>query len=173
MKRLYFVRHGEAEMNAQGVFAGRTETPLTEKGREQARLAGEEAKALGIDLIISSPLSRAHDTAKIIAETIGYPVDKIELSDLLLERSFGSAEGQIWAPDFDMESVADCEPLHELQDRLEQFWQYVQTLPAENILVSSHGSAGRMFRHVCNPDIPFHGTALAHHLPNAHIVQLV
>ncbi len=171
MNHLYFIRHGEAAMNALNIFAGRTDTPLTEKGRQQARTAGEEAKALHIDYIISSPLSRAYDTAKIVAEAIDYPANKIELSDLLVERSFGSAEGQKWSPDFDMEAVADAEPLDQLQARLEQFWLYAQTLPAENILVSSHGSTGRMLRHVTNPDIPFHGTALAHHLPNAHIVR--
>ncbi len=160
-------------MNVHNLFAGQTDTPLTDKGRAQAQAAGEEAKVLHIDYIISSPLSRAYDTAKLLAEATGYPVDKIELSNLLVERSFGSAEGQKWSPDFDMEAVTDAEPLDDLQARLERFWEYVQTLPAENILVSSHGSTGRMLRHVVNPDIPFHGTALSHHLPNAHIVQFV
>jgi len=160
-------------MNAQGVFAGRTETPLTDKGREQAQAAGEQAKDLRIDYIISSPLSRAHDTAKIIAESTGYPIGNIELSDLLIERGFGSAEGQPWAPDFDMESVANAESLSDLEQRVKQTWEYIQILPAENILVSSHGSTGRMLRHITNPDIPFQGTALSHHLPNAQIIQLI
>jgi uncharacterized phosphatase len=160
-------------MNERGLFSGQTETPLTEKGREQARVAGKQAKELGIDLIVSSPLSRAHDTAKIIAKEIGYPGDKIEVNNLLTERHFGSAEGAVYSREFDMERVPDAEKLHVLHDRLEQFWNYVQALPAENILVVSHGTAGRMLRNVILPHIPFHGTHEAHHLPNAEIIQLV
>jgi uncharacterized phosphatase len=173
MKHLYIVRHGHTEMNEQGRFSGQTETPLTSKGRLQARAAGEQAQGLGIDLIVASPLSRAHDTAKIIAQQIGYPEDKIVLDDLLLERHFGSAEGAVYSRDFDMEKVADAEPMDSLHDRLERFWKHLQTLPAENILVVSHGSSGRMFRNVVLPHIPFHGTSEQHHLPNAEIIQLL
>jgi uncharacterized phosphatase len=173
MKHLYLIRHGHTEMNERGLFSGQTETPLTPKGKQQARAAGGQAKDLGIDLIISSPLSRAHDTAQIIAQEIGYPSGKIELSDLLLERHFGSAEGQVYSREFDMEQVADAEQLHSLHDRLENFWQYIQTLPAKNILVVSHGSSGRMLRNVVLPHIPFHGTSEQHHLPNAEIIQLM
>ncbi len=173
MKHLYFVRHGHTEMNAAGRFSGQTETPLTAQGKAQALEAGNQARQLHIDYIISSPLSRAHDTARIIARAIDYPEDKIELSDLLLERHFGSAEGAAYSREFDMEAVADAEPLTSLQTRLEKFWRHVQSIPAENILVVSHGSTGRMFRHVANPEIPFHSTAERHHLPNAQIVRLV
>jgi uncharacterized phosphatase len=173
MKHLYLIRHGHTEMNEQGRFSGQTETPLTDKGRAQALLAGEQAKGLDIDHIISSPLSRAHDTARIIAQTIGYPEDTIELSDLLLERHFGSAEGAVYSRDFDMESVADAEQLDVLKTRLSKFWDHLQTIPAENILVVAHGSSGRMFRNVVLPHVPFHSTSEQHHLPNAEIMQLI
>jgi len=172
MKHLYLVRHGHTEMNERGLFSGQTETPLTEKGRAQATAAGKQAKDLHIDYIISSPLSRAHDTARIIARAIGYPEDKIELNDLLLERHFGSAEGAVYSREFDMESVADAESLDALKKRSAEIWDYLQTVPADNILVITHGSAGRMLRAVVLPHIPFHGISEAHHLPNAEIVQL-
>lgn len=171
MQHLYLVRHGHTEMNERGLFSGQTETALTEKGRAQAVTAGEQAKDLHIDYIISSPLSRAHDTARIIAKAIGYPEDKIDLNDLLLERHFGSAEGAVYSREFDMESVADAESLDALERRSAKIWDYLQTIPADNILVVSHGSAGRMLRSVVLPHIPFHGTSKAHHLPNAEIVQ--
>jgi len=173
MKHLYLVRHGHTQMNQDGVFSGQTETPLTKKGKQQAIAAGEQAKGLHIDHIISSPLSRAHDTARIIARAIGYPEDTIELSDLLLERHFGSAEGQAYSREFDMEQVADAESLAALQSRLEQFWKQLQATSADNILVVTHGSAGRMLRSVVLPHIPFHGTSESHHLPNAEIIQLI
>ncbi len=72
---IYFIRHGESEANLREVFAGqKDDSALTEKGREQAREAGNKIKSLGlnIDIIVSSPLIRAFDTAKIVAQIIGY-----------------------------------------------------------------------------------------------------
>jgi len=173
VQHLYLVRHGHTEMNEQGRFSGQTETALTAKGKQQARETGEQARGLHIDFIITSPLSRAHDTARIIAREIGYPESKIVVNELLLERHFGSAEGAPYSREFDMESVADAEKLDSLHGRLVQFWNELQTTSAQNVLVVSHGSAGRMLRNVVLPHIPFHGTSEAHHLPNAHIVQLL
>ncbi|HSX43550.1 MAG TPA: histidine phosphatase family protein [Candidatus Saccharimonadales bacterium] len=173
MRHLYLVRHGHTEMNEAGRFSGQTETHLTARGREQAQEAGKQAKALQLDLIVSSPLSRAHDTARIIAEEIGYPEYAIKLDNLLMERHFGSAEGVVYSREFDMESIADAEKLESLRSRLEQLWNKLQDTPAENILIVGHGSAGRMLRHVVLPHIPFHGTSEAHHLPNAEIIQLL
>ena len=72
---IYFIRHGESEANLKHVFAGQKDnSPLTEKGREQARAEGQKIKELGLKInrIISSPLTRAFNTAKIVAEIIGY-----------------------------------------------------------------------------------------------------
>jgi probable phosphoglycerate mutase len=95
MRTIYFVRHGESEANAAGVIAGSTNSPLTAKGVQQAH---DEASMIAesdlrFDVIISSPLSRAHDTAKIIAEAIGYPVEAIVLIDELQEKAAGAFEG--------------------------------------------------------------------------------
>ena len=52
-KHIYFVRHGESEMNVSGHFAGAgTNTPLTEKGRKQASAAGKQLKTKGIPVIL-------------------------------------------------------------------------------------------------------------------------
>lgn len=173
MQHVYLVRHGHTEMNERGQFSGQTETPLTAQGREQARITGEQARALDIDYIVASPLSRAHDTARIIAREIGYAEDRIRLDDLLMERHFGSAEGGPYSREFNMEAVADAEPLEALEARLTRFWEQLQTVPAQNILLVTHGSSGRMLRHVILPDVPFHGTSESHHLPNAQIIKLL
>src|SRR5688572_6955622 len=101
MKHLYFVRHGESEMNTQNVFSGHTDTPLTHKGRQQALETGSKLRdqQVNVDLIVASPLQRAHHTAIHIAETIGYEPEKIILHDLLRERYFGEVEGQGLHPD--------------------------------------------------------------------------
>ena len=57
-------------MNKQGVWSGTTDTPLTDEGRDQAKAAGRELQGKAIDCIVASPITRAHDTATIIAAEI-------------------------------------------------------------------------------------------------------
>lgn len=177
MKHLYFCRHGRSEGNEAGVYSGHTDTPLTEEGREQARLAGEYARSLHIDHIIASPLSRAHDTARIIAKEIGYPSGKIELNSLIMERNFGSLEGKTWTPDFNVDGIADVETHESLKKRVQLAYEYIQSLSAQNILVVSHGATGRMFRHVVDPTTPYFSEdpelRLKYRFENAKIVRLV
>lgn len=75
MHTLYFTRHGETVWNVENKICGMTDSPLTERGRQQARKLGEAVKASGvhIDEILYSPLSRAADTAMAIAEATGLP----------------------------------------------------------------------------------------------------
>ena len=75
MHNLYFTRHGETVWNVENKICGMTDSPLTERGREQARQLGEKVRASGvhIDEILYSPLSRAADTAKAIADATGLP----------------------------------------------------------------------------------------------------
>ncbi len=171
MKHLYFVRHGLSEMNKTGHWAGRhTETPLTPEGREQAREAGAHARKFHIDHIVSSPQGRAHDTAKIIAEVIGYPVDAIELNSLFMERGLGILEGKPWQPDLNIDGFADVETTDTLLERMHLAYELLRSLPADNVLVVSHGAIGRALRHVIHPDIPFHHSEP---FPNAQIIQLL
>jgi broad specificity phosphatase PhoE len=71
----YLVRHGESEFNAARRFAGRTDTPLTERGRRQAEAVAEALANVPFDRIVSSPLSRCRDTALAIARRHQLPVD--------------------------------------------------------------------------------------------------
>src|SRR5882762_6928889 len=96
MKYLYFCRHGQSQLNLERIYAGQTDTPLTDLGREQAKLAGDRADGIQPDLIVSSPLVRALETAQIIAGEIGYPLGKIATNDIFKERSLGSLEGKSW-----------------------------------------------------------------------------
>ena len=76
MHSIYFARHGETVWNVENKICGMTDSPLTEKGRQQARELGRKVKESGvrIDEILYSPLSRAADTAKAVAEATGLPV---------------------------------------------------------------------------------------------------
>lgn len=94
MTKFYYVRHGESTANVDGVSAGWSDVALTDNGRQQAALAAEAIKKSGLkfDKIISSPLSRTLDTAKIIAQIIDYPVDNIVVIEDMKEKSAGSME---------------------------------------------------------------------------------
>jgi ribonuclease H / adenosylcobalamin/alpha-ribazole phosphatase len=72
---LYLVRHGESEANAAGVFAGQTDSPLTPKGREQAKVVATALRPIHFDRIVTSTLSRTKDTAAEIAAGRGVPVE--------------------------------------------------------------------------------------------------
>ena len=156
MKRLYFIRHGESTFNANHAWAGSSDMPLTPKGREQAKKAGQEAREQGLvfDVIISSPLERAHHTAKLVANEIDYPHDKIILSDQFVERDFGRLEGRkdlvAGTKYFIDESAIDpydgVEKLTDLQRRMNEFLEYLHSLPHDNILVVGHGGSGRALR---------------------------
>ncbi|CAN5655523.1 hypothetical protein BH23PAT1_BH23PAT1_4300 [soil metagenome] len=157
MKKIYFARHGLSELNQRGLLAGRTETPLVEEGRNQAKRAGQKAKALNIDAIVSSPQSRALETAQIIAAEIGYPKDQVHENNLLMERDYGALEGKPWAPDLNMDGIADLESEDTLFERTRLALEWIGTLPANNILVVSHGSFGRALRTLLT-EHPFHGS---------------
>jgi len=88
---LYLVRHGESEANAAGVFAGQTDSPLTPKGREQAKVVAKALRPVHFDRIVTSPLSRTKDTAAVIAAGRGIPV---EVFDDLKEIDVGIAAGK-------------------------------------------------------------------------------
>jgi len=85
------LRHGQTEMSAQRRFAGRGDIPLTSAGLGQAAAAATRlAKRGGIDVVVTSPLSRALRTAEVVAGTVGVP---LAVDPDLVETDFGDWEG--------------------------------------------------------------------------------
>ncbi|MGC0993647.1 2,3-diphosphoglycerate-dependent phosphoglycerate mutase GpmB [Pantoea agglomerans] len=74
MLEVYLVRHGETVWNAERRIQGQSDSPLTEKGEQQAWQVGERVKHLGITHIIASDLGRTRRTAEIIADACGCSV---------------------------------------------------------------------------------------------------
>jgi len=87
---LFTVRHGLTELNRDKRVGGRYDAPLIEEGRRQAREANGSFNGIPFDVVISSPLSRALETAEIIA---GVRREDIVVEDGCTERSFGEMEG--------------------------------------------------------------------------------
>ena len=90
MGRLLLVRHGETSWNLDGRLQGSTDVDLSDKGREQARLAGRRLSTTAIDLAYSSDQSRARETAEIILK--GRDIPRHAIPELR-ERSHGVFEG--------------------------------------------------------------------------------
>jgi probable phosphoglycerate mutase len=72
--RIFLIRHGATELTAEDRFAGATDVALSNEGREQARRLAARLSAVKIAAVYASPLSRALDTARILAEPHGLPV---------------------------------------------------------------------------------------------------
>lgn len=84
---LILVRHGESAGNAAGLLLGRIDSPLTERGVDQARSLTETVA--GATRLVSSPLARARDTAEALGT--GLPV---EIDDRWIEVDYGKYDGQ-------------------------------------------------------------------------------
>ncbi len=93
------VRHGQTDWNAQRRLQGSTDIPLNDVGRGQARDAVAALSGYEWDAIVSSPLSRAAETANLIAAGLGLSVARRVPE--LAERSFGPAEGLQAGPELD------------------------------------------------------------------------
>jgi broad specificity phosphatase PhoE len=88
---IVFVRHGQTEVNREGRFQGRLDPPLTDLGREQARLVAEGLAGCGAQIVLTSPLQRASDTARAIGQVAGVPV---EVDERLVEIDYGEWDGE-------------------------------------------------------------------------------
>ncbi len=90
---LLFMRHGETDWNLEGRVMGRLAVALNENGREQCRRAGIVLANFGIDRVVSSPMHRALESARLVAAGIGVAVEEDEA---LAEVAFGEWEGKAY-----------------------------------------------------------------------------
>jgi probable phosphoglycerate mutase len=88
------VRHGETALSGERRFSGRGDPPLTERGERQARAVAERVKGDGVDVVVTSPLQRAHRTAEAIAAAVGAD---LVVNDDIIETEFGEWEGMTFA----------------------------------------------------------------------------
>lgn len=89
---IYLIRHGQTSGNAARRLQT-PDTPLNDEGLEQARRLGERLRDEGIAHVLSSDLTRAHQTAEAVVKTTGAP---LALEPLLQERNFGDLRGQLY-----------------------------------------------------------------------------
>lgn len=148
----YFVRHGESQANTRGVIQGLGESPLSKNGIRQAEAVGAWFQKKSIDIVFSSPLGRAQQTANIIAQRCTCPCEVVENAR---ELDTGIFSNKRWdevqqehaqvAKRFRVDSweaVPDAERISSLQSRAAAYWQHVITTAntgARNMVTVSHG----------------------------------
>ena len=139
MTELLLVRHGETDWNAEGKLQGHTDRPLNDYGRRQAealadRLAGED-----IDAVYASDLSRARETAEILAAKHGLTV---VVDPDLREKNWGNWEGLTSDERLHVEFEGETSEAH--RDRmLTAVERIVERHPEGRIVVVTHGGSLR------------------------------
>lgn len=165
MTLLYLVRHGETDWNLQRRIQGSTDIPLNDTGRQQAMKAGSLLARRDWDGILSSPLSRAYETASIIAREVGLGAPRA--LDDLVERAYGEAEGltarqlsQRFSPD---DVVPGKESREDVAGRvIPALLQLAEGHPGENLIITTHGGVIRTVLNTIAPDAPVHrGVAIS------------
>jgi len=144
----WFLRHGESAANAAGVFAGQAiDSPLTIAGRGQARHAAGSLPA-DVAWIVSSPLSRATETAEIVRRARGIP-SPVEIDGRATEFDVGSASGLPTRPmtAIEMADEYGAEEADEFALRVRSLLDDLSLRAGTGLLVS-HAGVGRMIRTV-------------------------
>lgn len=153
--KIFIVRHGETDSNrAKKIMGKRIDEPLNSEGIGQATKIADSMCENNFDIIFTSPLKRASQTAKIIAEKIKAPI--IE-KDELMERDFGSISGKSWddmtkivskdsnLQKIDSEQKYDYRPyggecVENVKERLSKFFDELRShYYNKKILIVAHG----------------------------------
>lgn len=142
---IYITRHGQTDWNVRKKVMGKCDEPLNAAGIEQAKSTRDKIAGTPIDLIISSPLSRAKQTAEIINEVLGAP---IIYDERISERDFGEFEG-LATKDFDFDGYwnyykndhyQQAENIRDFFARIYAFLDdIVEQHAGKNIMLVAHG----------------------------------
>lgn len=136
------IRHGETDWNSSGRLQGCEDTELNELGRLQAASLAAYLSRQSWDVIISSPLKRAYETARIIASHFSFP--EIQKMEGLRERDYGAASGLL--PDerhnrFPDGIIPDQEEFEHLRERaIRALDEIAEQHSGKRVIVVSHGA---------------------------------
>jgi uncharacterized phosphatase len=170
--RIALVRHGQTDWNRTRRIQGATDIPLNRVGRRQARDAGDRLADGGWDAVYSSPLSRAAETAEIIAGSLGLPAPVAVAG--LAERGYGLAEGLTGSEvreRFRGAPVPGREPTDSVLARaLEGLDDLAERHPDGGIVVVSHGGViGALVRWLTEERLPAPGNLILN--GSAHLFE--
>ena len=173
--KLYVVRHGETIWNAENRVQGITDIPLTDKGRLDATLQRDFVKSLDIDVVISSPLDRAIETAKLLTDN-SLPINT---DDRIKERDWGLNEGA----DIDSVDKWDCwdvilntkvQNIESIQDFMYRVSSFLEDIKVrykdKKVLLVTHSAVIRVIHYLLGT-IPEDGDLSKIDIPNLRIME--
>ena len=144
---IYIVRHGETDWNKEKRYAGRIDIPLNETGINQAKEIKKSLNNIKFDIVITSPLKRAYDTAKIITDL------DIIVDERIIERCNGKLEGKLKSEikqyiDFNSdETEFGIEKISDFRNRIFNFCKEIENnYKNKNVLVVTHAGVGIYMR---------------------------
>lgn len=172
MVQLFFIRHAESEANRLDILAGQLDYPLTEKGKNDISLIAQQFHSEhSIDMIISSPLKRAFQTAEAFSTRFSLPV----LTDKrLIEQDIGIFQGKSYA---DLENDKNYEhdrtkrwdwvpqngeSYRMMADRLRSFFEAcINDLQGKKVLIVTHAVTLRIIRGLLENSLPAYPSVIA------------
>ena len=160
MTKLLIVRHGNSMANTQGVFAGSTDSPLTELGHAQARQTARYiADHYAVDAVYASDLQRAFDTGKAVAELFDLPVIPTQK---MREIYAGEWEGKpfdvldlrqsywVWKTDIGNAVCDGGESVAQLQKRIvAEVTRIARENPGKTVVIATHATPVRVLQCFC------------------------
>lgn len=186
MLQLYIARHGQNQDNANGILNGHRDLPLTDIGIAQAREVADKIKASGLvfDHVLCSPLSRASETAKIIATVNNAPEPIVTPG--LIERDFGIMTGEeqsrieeLCAPEIlktdTVTYFLQAKGAESFPDLLERAKKDLADITSKytdgNILLVTHGDFGKML-YASYYNLHWKDVLLLFHFGNSELILL-
>ncbi|MCK9410253.1 MAG: 2,3-bisphosphoglycerate-dependent phosphoglycerate mutase [Bacteriovoracaceae bacterium] len=170
MTKLILIRHGESQWNLENRFTGWVDVPLSPKGEQEAKAAGEKLKEYKFDKAFTSKLQRANNTLKFILQANGQTTLSTEYDIALNERHYGALQGlnkaetaqkygdeqvKIWRRSFDVPPPKEktelnpegiSESLKDTAARTLPYWEkmiFPEIKNGKNIIVAAHGNSLR------------------------------
>ncbi len=170
MTNLILIRHGESQWNLENRFTGWVDVPLSPKGEQEAKAAGELLKSYKFDKAFTSKLQRANNTLAFILKASNQTGIPTEYDQALNERHYGALQGlnkeetakkfgadqvHIWRRSYDVPPPADktelnpegiSESLKDTAARTLPYWEkkiFPEIKAGKNIIVAAHGNSLR------------------------------
>jgi len=160
MARLVLLRHGESQWNLENRFTGWVDVPLSPRGIEEAKNAGNKLRSFIFNRAFTSVLQRANETLRLVLEAIGQSNIPIEKDKALNERMYGDLQGlnkaetaqkygevqvKIWRRSYDVRPPG-WESLKDTAERTLPYYERAikpYLLKGETILIAAHGNSLR------------------------------
>ena len=160
MKQIVLIRHGESQWNLENRFTGWVDVPLSSRGEQEAREAGEKLCAYRFDYAFTSVLTRAIRTLEIVRDVIGQPGLPVERDQALNERMYGDLQGlnktetaekygetqvKLWRRSYDVRPPGG-ESLQDTAERVLPYYRdriWPRLAKGETLLVVAHGNSLR------------------------------